>query len=62
MLQINSVGYTVEDALRPVALHEGAHTSESFPVVAVGVNPEDFDKGRKIKFRWVNSVCFGCLP
>ena len=61
VLQINSVSYTVEDALRLVAVYEGAHTNELFPVVAVGVNPEDFDKGRKMKYRLVNSVYFGCL-
>jgi hypothetical protein len=61
VLQINSVSYTVEDALRVVAVYEGAHTNELFPVVAVGVNPEDFDKGRKMKYRLVNSVYFGCL-
>ena len=60
-LQVNSVSYTVEDALRLVADYEGAHTNELPAWVAVGVNPEDVDKGRRMKYRLVNSVYFGCL-
>ena len=60
-LQINSVSYTVRDALRLVADYEGAHTNELPAWVAVGVNPEEFDKGRNMKYRLVNSVYFGCL-
>ena len=60
-LQVNSVSYTVRDALRLVADYEGAHTNELPAWVAVGVNPEDFDKGRNMKYRLVNSVYFGCL-
>ena len=60
-LQVNSVSYTVNDALRLVADYEGAHTNELPALVGVGVNPEDFDKGRKMKYRLVNSVYFGCL-
>ena len=60
-LQVNSVSYTVKDALRLVADYEGAHTNELPALLAVGVNPEDFDKGRNMKYRLVNSVYFGCL-
>ena len=60
-LQINSVSYTVKDALQIVADYEGAHTNELPAWVAVGVNPEDIDKGRKMKYRLLNSVYFGCL-
>ena len=60
-LQVNSVSYTVKDALKLVADYEGAHTNELPAWVAVGVNPEDIDKGRNMKYRLVNSVYFGCL-
>ena len=60
-LQVNSVSYTVRDALRLVANYEGAHTNELPAWVAVGVNPEDIDKGGNMKYRLVNSVYFGCL-
>ena len=60
-LQVNSVSYTVKDALKLVADYEGAHTNELPSLVAVGVNPEDIDKGRNMKYRLVNSVYFGCL-
>ena len=60
-LQVNSVSYTVKDALGLVADYEGAHTNELPAWVAVGVNPEDVDKGRNMKYRLVNSVYFGCL-
>jgi len=60
-LQVNSVSYTVKDALKLVADYEGAHTNELFSVVAVGVNPEAIDRGRNMKYRLVNSVRFGCL-
>ena len=57
-LQVNSVSYTVRDALKLVADYEGAHTNELPAWVAVGVNPEDIDKGRNMKYRLVNSVYF----
>ena len=60
-LQVNSVGYTVKDTLKLVADYEGAHSNELPAFVAVGVNPEDIDKGRNMKYRLVNSVYFGCL-
>ena len=60
-VQVNSVGYTVRDALRIVADYEGAHTNEMVAWVAVGVNPEDFDRGRNMKYRIINCVRFGCL-
>ncbi len=60
-LQVNSVSYTVRDALKLVADYEGAHTNELPAVTAVGVNPEDIDKGRNMKYRLVNAVYFGCL-
>lgn len=60
-LQVNSVSYTVKDALKLVADYEGAHTNELPAWVAVGVNPEDIDTGRRMKYRLVNSVYFGCL-
>ena len=60
-LQVNSVSYTVKDALGLVADYEGAHANELPALVAVGVNPEDVDKGRAMKYRLVNSVYFGCL-
>ena len=60
-LQVNSVSYTVRDALKIVADYEGAHTNELPAWVAVGVNPESIDKGRNMKYRLVNSVYFGCL-
>ena len=60
-LQVNSVSYTVKDALRLVADYEGADANELPAWVAVGVNPDDFDKGRNMKYRLVNSVYFGCL-
>ena len=61
VLQVNSVSYSVKDALRLVADYEGAHTNELPAWVAVGVNPEDIDKGRNKKYRLVNAVYFGCL-
>ena len=60
-LQVNSVSYTIRDALGLVADYEGAHANELHAWIAVGVNPEDMDKGRKMKYRLVNSVYFGCL-
>jgi len=59
--QVNSVGYTIRDALKIVADYEGAHTNEMFPVVGVGINPENFDRGRNMKYRLINCVRFGCL-
>ena len=41
--------------------YEGAHTNEMPAFVAVGVNPEDFDRGRNMKYRLINCVYFGCL-
>lgn len=61
VLQVNSVSYSVKDALRLVADYEGAHTNELPAWVAVGVNPEDIDRGRNMKYRLVNAVYFGCL-
>ena len=60
-VQVNSVGYSVRDALRIVADYEGAHSNEMVAWVAVGVNPEDFDRGRNMKYRIINCVHFGCL-
>ena len=60
-VQVNSVSYTLRDALRLVADYEGAHTNEMPAFVAVGVNPEDFDRGRNMKYRLINCVYFGCL-
>ena len=60
-LQVNSVGYTVKDALGLVADYEGAHANDLPAVVAVGVNPDDVDKGRNKTYRLANSVYFGCL-
>lgn len=61
VLQVNSVGYTLKDALKLVADYEGAHTNDLPAFIAVGVNPEDIDKGRNMKYRLTNSVYFGCL-
>ena len=60
-LQINSVSYTIRDALRLVADYEGAHTNELCAWNAIGVNPEDMDRGRNMKYRLANSVYFGRL-
>ena len=59
--QVNSVGYTVRDALRIVADYEGAHTNDLYPVVSVGTDPESIDRGRNMKYRLINCVRFGCL-
>ena len=59
--QVNSVSYTIQDALKIVADYEGAHTNELFAVVGVGFNPEDVDRGRNMKYRLINCVRFGCL-
>ena len=61
VLQVNSVEYTLRDAVKTVADYEGAHTNELPAWIAVGVNPEDIDKGRTMKYRLANSVNFGCL-
>ncbi|MXW37396.1 MAG: hypothetical protein F4Z65_03925 [Acidobacteria bacterium] len=61
VLQVNSVSYTIREALRLVADYEGAHASELPAWNAVGVNPEAMDRGRKMKYRLANSVYFGCL-
>ena len=47
-MQVNSIGFTVRDALKLVADFEGAHTNDELPAfVGVGVKPDDFDKGAK---------------
>lgn len=62
ILQVNSVGYTVRDALKLVADFEGAHTSDQLPAfVAVGVKPDDMDKGARKRYRMANCIYFGCL-
>ena len=61
VLQINSVGYSIRDALALVANFEGAHTNELTPWLAVGVNPDDIDKKGRKKVRLMNSVVFGGL-
>ncbi len=62
VLQVNSIGYTVMDALKLVADFEGAHTNDGLPaLVAVGVKPDDFDKGISKRYRMANCVYFGCL-
>ena len=62
ILQVNSIGYTVRDALKLVADFEGAHTNDGLlPFVAVGVKPDDVDKGASKRYRMANSVYFGCL-
>ena len=60
-LQVNSVSYTVGDALNLIADYEGAHSNELPAFVAVGVNPEDIDRRRNMKYRLINCVYFGCL-
>lgn len=60
-VQVNSVGYSVRDVLKIVADYEGAHSNEMVAWVAVGVNPEDFGRGRSMKYRIINCVHFGCL-
>ncbi len=60
-LQVNSASYTIEETLRLVADYEGAHTGELPALTAVGVNPENIDRGRNMKYRLANSVYFGCL-
>ena len=63
ILQVNSVGYSVGDALKLVADFEGAHTNaDRLPaVVAVGVRPDDIDRGAGKRYRMANCVHFGCL-
>ena len=61
VLQINSVSYTIRDALALVANFEGAHTNDLTPWLAVGVNPDDIDKKGRKKARLMHSVYFGCL-
>ena len=60
-LVVNSVSYTIGDLLALVANYEGAHANELPAWVAVGVNPEDIDRGWRKKYRLVNAVYFGCL-
>ena len=62
IFQVNSIGYTVRDALKLVADFEGAHTNNELPAfVAVGVKPDDIDKGASKRYRMANCVYFGCL-
>ena len=62
ILQVNSIGYTVRDALKLVADFEGAHINDELPAfVAVGVKPDDVDKGASKRYRMANCVYFGCL-
>lgn len=62
IFQVNSIGYTVRDALKLVADFEGAHANDQLPAfVAVGVKPDDFDKGAKKRYRMANCIYFGCL-
>ena len=62
ILQVNSISYTVRDALKLVADFEGAHTNDGLPAfVAVGVKPDDMDKGASKRYRMANCVYFGCL-
>lgn len=62
VLQVNSIGYTVRNALKLVADFEGAHTNDQLPpFVAVGVKPDDFDKGARKRYRMANCIYFGCL-
>ena len=62
ILQVNSISYAVRDVLKLVADFEGAHTNDQLPVfVAVGVKPDDFDKGARKRYRMANCVYFGCL-
>ena len=62
ILQVNSIGYTVRDALKLVADFEGAHANNQLPAfVAVGVKPDDVAKGAKKRYRMANCVYFGCL-
>ena len=60
-VQVNSVGYSVRDVLGIVADYEGAHANEMVAWMAVGVNPENIDRGRNMKYRIINCVRFGCL-
>ena len=55
------MGYSVRDVLGIVADYEGAHANDLVAWVAVGVNPENFDRGRNMKYRIINCVRFGCL-
>ena len=62
ILQVNSIGYTVRDALKLVADFEGEHANDKLPAfAAVGVKPDDFDKGAKKRYRMANCIYFGCL-
>ena len=62
ILQVNSIGYSVREALKLVADFEGAHTTDQLPaVVAVGVKPDDMDKGARKRYRMANCVYFGCV-
>ena len=63
ILQVNSIGYNVRDALKLVADFEGAHTNtDQLPaMVAVGVQPDEIDKGAAKRYRMANCVHFGCL-
>ena len=62
IMQVNSIGYTIRDAMKLVADFEGAHTNDELSAfVGVGINPDEFDKGAKKRYRMANCVYFGCL-
>ena len=60
-LQVNSVQYTVRDAIKLISDYEGAHSNNLPALIAIGVNAEDIDRGRNMKYRLANAVHFGCL-
>ena len=60
VLQVNSVGYTIEDLLRLGANFEGAHCSSNFPAfIGGGSDPEQLDAGPKMKWQMVKAAQFG---
>ena len=63
ILQVNSIRYTVRDALKLVADFEGAHlNSDQLPAfVSVGFRPDEMDRGARKRYRMANCVYFGCL-
>jgi len=62
VLQVNSVSYSICDLLKLVANAEGAHATNALPaLVGRGVNPEDIDKGGRMKYSLSNAVRFGCF-
>ena len=59
-LQVNSVSYTICDLLKLVANAEGAHDTDALPaLIGMGVNPEDIDKGARMKYSLTTAVRFG---